>query len=150
MNGEQIQEARNIETQPNPASTSESSLTEQVQSTMAELRQTFAQGKTRSYAWRRKQLEQIIALISNEEEALTAALKADLGKSPFEGWAAELNFATNEAKHTIKKLKSWMKPKRVSTPLAFLPAKMGGLGLASAEVRAAAAWLSSWQAVWPD
>jgi len=123
MNGEQIQEARNIESQPTPTSTGSTSVTEQVQKTIAELRQTFASGKTRPYAWRRKQLEQIIALISNEEEALTAALKADLGKSHFEGWAAELNFATNEAKHTIKKLKSWMKPKRVSTPLAFLPAK---------------------------
>ena len=49
------------------------------------------------------------------------ALKSDLGKSAFEGWAGETYLIAGELKHARKHLASWMRPKRVRTPLLAQP-----------------------------
>lgn len=90
---------------------------------VADLRQTFRSGKTRTYEWRLHQLQQMVKLIDENEEAFVEALKQDSGKSEFSAFAGEILFVRAEAMCAIKNLKKWMKPKRVGSPLFLWPCK---------------------------
>lgn len=80
-------------------------------------RQFFNSKVTLSYSFRMEQLKKLRNLIVDNERAILDALHADLRKSDFEGYGTEVGFCLGEIDHTIKHLKSWMKPKRVATPL---------------------------------
>lgn len=86
-----------------------------------ELRKTFRSGRTRPLAWRVAQLRALRALITENEEALAKALRADLGKSSFEAWGTETNLVLGEVEHTLANLALWMKPEKVHTPLVQQP-----------------------------
>ncbi|MDN3653897.1 aldehyde dehydrogenase family protein [Thalassotalea ponticola] len=81
----------------------------------------FQQGTTRNIAWRKQQLTQIKKLVNDNEQAIIAALKADLGKPSQEAWITEISYITNEVDHALSKLKSWLKPQKVHTPLLAQP-----------------------------
>jgi len=85
------------------------------------LREAFASGRTRPYEWRKQQLEGVRRMLRENEQALGDAMHADLGRSHFEGWGSETRFVDNEISHTLKHLRSWMKPERVPTPTAIQP-----------------------------
>lgn len=87
------------------------------------LRTTYATGITRSYRWRQQQLEQLDKLVVEHEDELLNALHQDLGKSRAEGWLTELGFLRSDIKHTLKHLKLWMRPTRVSQPMLAWPGK---------------------------
>lgn len=87
------------------------------------LRQTFDSGRTRPRAWREAQLVRLDAMLAEKSDDFAAALEADLGKSSFESWMAELAFVRKEIAHTRKHLGRWMRPERVGTPLAYQPGK---------------------------
>jgi aldehyde dehydrogenase (NAD+) len=87
------------------------------------LRQTFDSGKTKSLEWRRQQLAEIERLLRDHEGTFAEALKADLGKCRFEAVLTEVSFVQGEAKYARKRLGSWMKPKRVATPLMAQPGR---------------------------
>lgn len=86
-----------------------------------DLRKTFKTGKTRTYEWRLQQLQQVVKMIDENEEALLASLQEDSGKAEFTAFAGEILFVRAEAMHAIKHLKSWMKPKKVSSPVFLQP-----------------------------
>jgi len=86
------------------------------------LRTTFRSGKTRSIAWRKQQLKQLGKLVKENEDALLAALKADLGKAPFEGWVTEIYVIYAELQHTLRHFEDWLEPEEVPTPLIAQPA----------------------------
>jgi len=95
--------------------------TTDIPATIAGLREAFASGRTRPYEWRRQQLEGMSRMLRENEKALGDAMHSDLGRSHFEGWGSETNFVDNEISHTLKHLRSWMKPERVPTPTAIQP-----------------------------
>lgn len=74
----------------------------------------FESGATRSYAFRVQQLNRLREAIVEYQTDLQDALKADIGRPPFEAYI-EISTAIEDLKHTIKHLKGWMKPKRVAT-----------------------------------
>ncbi len=88
---------------------------------VAHLRATFESRKTRPYAWRVEQLKRLKAMTIEKEEAIFAALKADLGKSSFESFLTETGGDLSEIDHALKHLKGWMKPQKVSTPMSNQP-----------------------------
>lgn len=90
---------------------------------MQRQREFFKTGATHSYEYRRKQLEALRAALILHEPQLLAALKADLGKSAAEAYASELAVVRHELKLTLKSLKRWMRPRRVTTPLHLQPAR---------------------------
>ncbi len=94
---------------------------DEVAAKVTSLRDAFNSGRSRSYEWRRTQLEGLLRLLRENEKALGDAMHADLGRSHFEGWGSETNFVANEINHTLKNLRSWMKPERVPTPTAIQP-----------------------------
>lgn len=87
------------------------------------LRSTFAHGITRPIAWRLAQLKGIERFLTEQQNALSAALKADLGKSNAEAWTTEIGFTLKDVKHTQRNLKSWLRPRRVGTPTVAQPGR---------------------------
>ena len=84
-------------------------------------RAAFATGSTKPIAWRRATLERIRTLLEERESPLLDALAADFGKPRFEAWTTELGFTVSDINHTLAYLGSWMRPRKVGTPLAFQP-----------------------------
>ncbi len=76
-----------------------------------------------SYDQRVDALKKLSKAISTHSEAIAGALFEDLGKNKLEAQIAEIGFVQNEISHTLKSLKKWMKPKRVSSPWILLPAR---------------------------
>ncbi|MDO6692291.1 aldehyde dehydrogenase family protein [Aliiglaciecola sp. 3_MG-2023] len=87
------------------------------------IREVFASGYTKEYAWRVEQLKQLELLIHEKQGVLLEALAADLGKCKTEAWISELGFVLSDIKHTLKHLKKWMKPRKTSTPMGAQPGK---------------------------
>ncbi len=90
---------------------------------LAAVRQFFDTGTTTSYAFRIQQLQRLKAVLEKYEEKIYQALYNDLKKSPEECWVTENGLVISEINFAIKKLESWMKPKRVRTNLLNLPSK---------------------------
>ena len=88
---------------------------------VAKLRRSFDTGVTRPAQWREHQLERFLALLKENETELLAALRADLGKPTFEAWGAENRLLINNTQLALKNLATWMKPRKVSAPLAVQP-----------------------------
>src|SRR5262245_40892200 len=86
------------------------------------LRNYFNSGATRTYAFRKGQLQNLKAAILQNEQALYDALRADLNKSPEESWVTETGFLISELNATLKGLREWMQPERVPTNLVNFPA----------------------------
>jgi aldehyde dehydrogenase (NAD+) len=87
------------------------------------LRQAYRSGRTRRRSFRLAQLDRLLAMLRERKHELLAALEADLGKSSFEGWLAEIALMEKEIAHTKKHLRDWMRPQKVKTPLALQPAR---------------------------
>ncbi len=78
-----------------------------VAATVDRLRKTFATGRTRDIEWRKRQLLQLQKMIDENDAALTAALAADLDRSPFEAFIADIALTSGEAKYAAKKVGRW-------------------------------------------
>jgi aldehyde dehydrogenase (NAD+) len=85
------------------------------------LRQYYHSGNTRSYEFRRKQLQLLRLAILAHEQELYQALYKDLHKNPEESWVTELGIVIAEINSAIKNLRRWMKPEKVSTNLLNFP-----------------------------
>ena len=90
---------------------------------VARLRATFASGRTQPLEWRLKQLDAVLRLMEENEDAIAKALESDLGRSAFDSFFADVAPVVAEAKHAKKHLKSWVKPKRVPLPMAQKPGR---------------------------
>ena len=94
---------------------------QQIVSIVNQQREFFNSGVTRAYQYRVECLNKLKVVFKHYEQELNAALKRDLGKSEFEAFLAETGFCQHEITETLKKLKSWMKPKRTWTGLLSQP-----------------------------
>jgi len=94
---------------------------EEIAPKVAAARAAFVAGSTRPAAWRISTLKRVRELLVEREEQLLDALAADLGKPRFEAWTTEIGFTISEINHTLAHLGSWMRPDKVSTPIAFKP-----------------------------
>jgi aldehyde dehydrogenase (NAD+) len=86
------------------------------------IKNTFALGTTKHITWRISQLEQIKKMVIEQQEQIFEAMNKDLGRCNMESWTAELGGVISEVDHTVKHLKKWMKPRKVSTPIVAQPA----------------------------
>lgn len=88
---------------------------------LQQMRRFYATGATRSYAFRKQQLLTLKKAVEANEEAIYAALQADLHKSKEECWVTENGFFLTELKDVLANLKKWMEPEPVPTNLLNLP-----------------------------
>lgn len=77
----------------------------------------FRTNKTKDYKFRKEQLLKLRQMIQEHMEEIEEALYLDLHKSPFEAYSTEIGFCLYSITKALKKLKKWMKPKKVATPL---------------------------------
>jgi aldehyde dehydrogenase (NAD+) len=87
------------------------------------LRTTFESGRTLDLDWRRDQLRALAKMLTDNEDAILAALAEDLGKPRFEAWAGDVAASANEADHLRKSLGRWAKDTSARTPLALRPGR---------------------------
>ncbi len=90
---------------------------------VARLRTTYAGRRTRSIEWRQQQLSALLRMIKEREKELVAALVEDLGRAPFEAWAADLWSTGREIEDMLRNLGSWMKPERRKVPALYRPGR---------------------------
>jgi aldehyde dehydrogenase (NAD+) len=70
---------------------------------------------------RKKKLTQLLSVLQREEDVCCKALYDDCKKPEFEAYISEVNYVIGELKNTIKNLKSWNRPKKVSSSLINFP-----------------------------
>ncbi|MGM9987380.1 MAG: aldehyde dehydrogenase [Bacillaceae bacterium] len=83
----------------------------------------FYSGVTKEYAFRMTMLNRLKEAIKKNEAQITAAIRKDLHKSEFDCYATEIGIVYDEINHVKKKLRKWMKPKRVGTPIQLIGSK---------------------------
>lgn len=86
-------------------------------------KQFFESQQTRSYAFRKQQLQQLKKGIKALEADICEALQRDLRKAPTETYLTEIGFVYEEIKYVLKYLKAWMQPRSVATALVALPSQ---------------------------
>lgn len=91
-----------------------------IKSMMLKTREAFNTGKTRPYDFRKRQLEQLLLLIQENEGSLLNALYKDLRKSTMESFMTEIDLIKTELHFVLNNLKSWMKPESVEKNLLTL------------------------------
>jgi len=84
---------------------------------IAEVREGFRSGKTRSLEWRRQQLLQFRKMINENEQEFLEAIRSDIGRSYIESDIAELSVIRNEIKYMLKHLGRFMKKQKRSVSL---------------------------------
>jgi aldehyde dehydrogenase (NAD+) len=87
------------------------------------LRKTFATGRTRDVAWRKRQLLALERMVTENEPAIAAALEQDLGRKPFESWLADIASTAGEAADAAKHVGKWTKRKHRLLEKAQLPGR---------------------------
>ena len=86
-------------------------------------REFFCSSATRSLDFRTRQLRLLESLLRNQEEALLAALFADLRKPRFEAILGELSLIHREIALAIRMLPHWSARRRVKTNLVNFPSR---------------------------
>jgi aldehyde dehydrogenase (NAD+) len=94
---------------------------EAIPSTIAQLRASFAAGKTRTLQYREQQLASLDRLLDEREPEIYQAMREDLGRSELETSAVETSVIARELAFTRKRFRAWAKPERVPTPFFLRP-----------------------------
>ena len=84
-------------------------------------RDFFNSNATKDIKFRKEQLRKFLRVLKSNEENMYEAIYADFHKSAYETYETELAILYSEIKDSIKKVKSWSKPKRVRANIANLP-----------------------------
>ena len=85
------------------------------------LRNFFGSGETKSYPFRKEQLQKLKNAVLKHEQDLYDALYTDLKKNKEEAWITEIGFLIAEINAALKNLRSWMKPVQAKTNLVNFP-----------------------------
>ena len=96
-------------------------MNQEYQSIREKMQDHYDSGATLSYASRKAVLLKLRQTLKKWEGKLNEAVFLDLSKTAFENYETELGLTLSEITHTLRHLKKWMKPDRVSTPLAHFP-----------------------------
>lgn len=94
-----------------------------IHQTLEAQRRFFREGRTLDAEFRVGALAALYEAIIASERDVLDALYADTGKSPGEAYMSEVGLVLEAISFTRKRLKRWMKPRRVLTPLYLLPGR---------------------------
>ncbi|MBQ3124059.1 MAG: aldehyde dehydrogenase [Clostridia bacterium] len=81
-------------------------------------RNYFYSGATIPVEFRIRMLKKLYKAVKEHEKEINTALRADLGKSYYEGFMCESGLALTEISYMIKHVKKFSRERRVKTPLA--------------------------------
>ena len=94
-----------------------------ITSILSAQRTFFQSGATLPVSFRIEMLKKLYRAVKEHEKEIGDALRADLGKSDFEGFMCECGMALSEIGYLIKHTRRFAKRRRVHTPLAQFAAK---------------------------
>ena len=89
-----------------------------IEDILAAQRTYFRTGATLDVDFRVEMLKKLYRSVQNHENDINAALKADLGKSDFEGFMCEVGMVLSELSYLIRHTRKFAREHRVRTPLA--------------------------------
>ncbi len=102
----------------------DTALQERLHLALTAQRRAFDAERMPSYEARRDRLERLLNMTRQHGEALAAAMAQDFGhRARQESLLADIFTVEAGARHALKHLRAWMKPRRVATPLHFLPGR---------------------------
>ena len=87
---------------------------------ISELKNKVITGQTKSFIWRIQQINKVSKLLDENKKEILEALFLDLGKSEIEA-LSEILLIKEEISLIKRNLKSWMRAKRVLTPIYLFP-----------------------------
>ena len=90
---------------------------------MERARGLVASGRTRGRRFRSAALAALAGVLRDHRDVWGEALAEDLGTPAFEAWATQTGLVLAEVRHARRHLRRWMRPRRVRTPLAAMPAQ---------------------------
>ena len=82
----------------------------------------YRTGETLPVAFRKEMLRKLKEALKAHEEEIINALGEDLGKSDFEAYATEIGIVYGEIGYLLKHLSSFMRKKRVASPITIFKA----------------------------
>ncbi len=91
---------------------------QEIQNLLEKQRDYYNSGATISVKFRLEQLKKLYSVVNKYQNEINDALKADLGKSHYEGFMCESGLVLTEISYMIKHTKKFAKRKTVMTPLA--------------------------------
>ncbi len=91
---------------------------QEIQALLEKQREFYRSGVTIPVKFRVEQLKKLYATVKKYETEINDALKADLGKSHYEGFMCESGLVLTEISYMIKHTKKFARRKTVKTPLA--------------------------------
>ncbi len=102
----------------------DTALQERLHLALTAQRRAYEAERMPSYEVRRDRLQRLIAMTRKHGDALAAAMAQDFGhRARQESLLADIFTVESGAKHALKRLRRWMKPRRVETPLHFIPGR---------------------------
>ncbi len=90
---------------------------------LATQRAFFRSGATLDVSFRVRQLKKLYAAIQKYEPQIVEALRADLGKSDFEGYMCEIGMVLSEISHMRKHVRGYARARTAPTPQAQFPSR---------------------------
>jgi len=87
----------------------------------ADHRAYFQSGATRPLEWRESQLIALRSMMKDHAEDFYAALWSDLRRNRIEADWVDVKYMTSEIYHVLARLRQWIQPLPVSTPLVLAP-----------------------------
>ena len=96
--------------------------TEPVEAAVARIRAEADARTAHPREVREERLRAVRRMLTDHQDRFADALARDLGKSRTEALLTEVGSVISEIDHALAHLGSWMKPRKVSVPLAFQPA----------------------------
>lgn len=81
----------------------------------------FQSGKTKSVEFRMHQLKKLKQMVQTHEEEIMEAIYKDFGKPRMEQYSTEIGMFYGEVNVFIRKLRKWVKSKKVVTPISHFP-----------------------------
>mmetsp|Transcript_36126 Transcript_36126/g.104051 ORF Transcript_36126/g.104051 Transcript_36126/m.104051 type:complete len:475 (+) Transcript_36126:76-1500(+) len=96
---------------------------EAINAAHAQLKETFASGRTTPAEWRKAQLRGLRRMCMERKAEVVEALKADLGRPVMESFTSELAGSIGEIDFAIEHLDTWMRPEKVATSMLLQPAR---------------------------
>ena len=105
-----------------PADASVSTSHDDLLRLLALQRAAFARERDPGYAVRRDRLQRLLRVVTEDEAELCAAVARDFGhRATQETRLTEIYIVAQGARHALRHLHGWMRPRRVPTPLTLLP-----------------------------
>ncbi|KAF7277137.1 hypothetical protein GWI33_009410, partial [Rhynchophorus ferrugineus] len=95
-------------------------MSKDIEKTISDLRKTFYSGKTKTYDFRRAQLNGLLQFVTENERQILDILSKENRKPKFESCISEISHMKTEINEALTNLKSWMQPTKPRKHISYI------------------------------